>query len=116
MTKSHEEMYSIIVAAERERARVIAEMLQEAIIFVGKMVSPITRAIKNKLIVAEAKHNLYNMSNRQLADIGISRGDIEFVVDPKKKVNSKNKKKASWVAEDFADNFYGRLANLYSLR
>jgi uncharacterized protein YjiS (DUF1127 family) len=66
--------------ARLARAAAVAELVADATLWVSRQVGRLIAAVKAdaKLRVAEAQ--LYRMTDRELADLGLSRADIPFAV------------------------------------
>jgi uncharacterized protein YjiS (DUF1127 family) len=102
--------YQIRRNAEQARAQAIAEMVSTGFDTLSRAVRFLARPLVNRYRIMQAKNHLYDMTDRQLHDLGITRGEIEFVVDPKPKFP---KSKPSYFVEDFTESLTHRLANLY---
>lgn len=68
------DVQTMIAKAHTVRSEYVHEL-------VGDLVSSIKTGLKQASAKRKAKEQLYAMSNRELADIGITRGDIEFAVN-----------------------------------
>ena len=77
---SFEERRLLELRARYARAELMANSLGDAFLWVGRRFDRLVAAIKAdfKLRVAEAQ--LLRMTDRELADLGLARGDIPFAV------------------------------------
>jgi len=57
---------------------------------------------------------LYSMSERQLNDMGINRGDIENILNPERM--EKTQKKSSYFLENFLEGMFDRMSKTASMR
>jgi hypothetical protein len=77
---SFEQRHYLERRAREERAEVVAKMLGDAFRWLGRQYRQVVAALTAdyKLRIAEAQ--LYRMSDRELADLGLGRSDIPFAV------------------------------------
>ncbi|UYN96783.1 MAG: DUF1127 domain-containing protein [Enhydrobacter sp.] len=75
-----EQRHYIELRARHERAEVLSNLLGDALLWLGHQVRRLVVAVKGdyKLRLAEAQ--LHRMSDRELADLGLTRADITFAV------------------------------------
>ena len=66
--------------ARYARAELIANGLADAILWVGRQWRRLVEAVKADFRLRAAEDQLYRMSDRELADLGLARSDIHFAV------------------------------------
>jgi uncharacterized protein YjiS (DUF1127 family) len=66
--------------ARYARAEFVANGLADALVWVGRQYKRLVAAIKADFKLRAAESQLFRMSDRELADIGLCRGDIHFAV------------------------------------
>jgi uncharacterized protein YjiS (DUF1127 family) len=77
---SHEHRRMIEMDARYGRAAAIADALSNAILWVGVQYKRLAEAVKADFRLRAAESQLFRMSDRELADLGLSRADIPFAV------------------------------------
>lgn len=70
----------ILAEARREQAKVFAKYLRLAFTGVAHLVTAVFQSIARAVVQARQLSELTRLSDRQLADMGISRSDIPSVV------------------------------------
>lgn len=70
----------IEMRARYARAEMIAEVLTDAVLWVSRQVKRLVAAVKADYKLRAAEAQLYRMSDRELADLGMTRADIPFAV------------------------------------
>jgi uncharacterized protein YjiS (DUF1127 family) len=77
---AHDDRRVLERRARYERAAMLANVLTDAVLWLGRQVRRAVGAIKagRKLRAAEAQ--LYRMSDRELADLGLCRSEIPFAI------------------------------------
>ena len=68
-----------VVRAEVMRSMAVAEALQDFFIAVGRLAKAATAKVSKYMAYRRVYQTLSDMSDRELDDIGLSRGDIEIV-------------------------------------
>ncbi|MBS0541949.1 MAG: DUF1127 domain-containing protein [Proteobacteria bacterium] len=58
----------------------IADVVTDAILWVARQYKRGTAALKADFKLRAAEQQLFRMSDRELADLGLSRGDIPFAI------------------------------------
>jgi len=66
--------------ARYARAELIADGLADAILWVGRQWRRLVEAVKADFRLRAAEAQLYRMTDRELADLGLARSDIHFAV------------------------------------
>jgi uncharacterized protein YjiS (DUF1127 family) len=66
--------------ARYARAELVADALADAILWLGRQWRHLVDGIKTNFRLRAAEAQLYRMSDRELADIGLARSDIPFAV------------------------------------
>jgi len=66
--------------ARYARAEFVADGLAEALVWTGRQVKKLVAAVQTNLKQRAAESQLQRMTDRELADIGLSRADIPFVI------------------------------------
>lgn len=77
---SFEERRLLELRARYARAELMANSLGEAILWVGRRYSRLMAAIKADFKLRAAEAQLLRMTDRELSDLGLARGDIPFAV------------------------------------
>jgi len=77
---SHEERQRLELNARYARSRMIANLLTDAIVWVAGQFQRSTAALKANFKLRAAEAQLFRMSDRELADLGLCRADIPFAV------------------------------------
>ena len=79
-TLTFEERRLLELRARYARAELVANGLADALIWLGRQYSRFVGAIKTDFKLRAAESQLFRMSDRELADIGLCRADIQFAV------------------------------------
>lgn len=79
-TLTFEERRILELRARYARAELVANGLADALLWLGRQYSRFVAAIKTDFKLRAAESQLFRMSDRELADIGLCRGDIHFAV------------------------------------
>jgi uncharacterized protein YjiS (DUF1127 family) len=66
--------------ARYARAAMVADTLTDAILWIGRQLKRLGAAIKADYKLRAAEAQLLRMSDRELADLGLTRGDISFAI------------------------------------
>ena len=77
---SYEERRQAEMRARYARAEMVAEVLTDGLIWVGRQYKRLAAALKEDFKLRAAEAQLLRMSDRELADLGLSRADIPFAV------------------------------------
>ena len=77
---SFEERRMLELRARYARAEMVANGLADALVWLGRQYSRFVGAIKTEYKVRAAESQLFRMTDRELADIGLCRGDIPFAI------------------------------------
>lgn len=72
--------HMIELRARYARAEFVANSLGDALLWIGRQYGRLVGGIKADLKLRAAEAQLYRMSDRELADLGLARGDIQFAV------------------------------------
>lgn len=70
----------IELRARYARAELIADSLGDALLWIGRQYGRLVAGIKADLRLRAAEAQLFRMTDRELADLGLARGDIPFAV------------------------------------
>ena len=70
----------IELRARYARAEVMANALGDAVLWVGRLYNRLVAGIKADFKLRAAEAQLLRMSDRELADLGLARCDIQFAV------------------------------------
>jgi len=70
----------IELRARYARAEFVADALGDALLWIGRQYSRLVAAIKADLKLRAAEAQLLRMTDRELADLGLTRSDITFAV------------------------------------
>ncbi len=77
---SHEDRRLLEQRARYARAELVANALGDAALWLGRQWHRLVAGIKADFKLRAAEAQLFRMSDRELADIGLCRGDIAFAV------------------------------------
>lgn len=77
---SFEDRRMVELRARYARAEFVANALADGLLWLGRQYKRLVAAIKADYKLRLAEGQLHRMSDRELADIGLSRGDIHFAV------------------------------------
>jgi uncharacterized protein YjiS (DUF1127 family) len=66
--------------ARYARAEFVANTLGDALLWIGRQYGRLVAGIRADLKLRAAEAQLFRMSDRELADLGLARGDIQFAV------------------------------------
>ena len=77
---SYEERRRFEMRARYARAEMVAEALTDGIMWVVRQYKRLAAALKEDLKLRAAEAQLLRMSDRELADLGLSRADVPFAV------------------------------------
>ena len=77
---SHEDRHRLELNARYARSQMIAHLLTDAIVWVAGQYQRSTAALKANFKLRAAEAQLYRMSDRELADLGLCRADIPYAV------------------------------------
>jgi uncharacterized protein YjiS (DUF1127 family) len=75
-----EERRLLELRARYARAELMANSLGDALLWVGRQYSRLVAGFKADLKLRAAEAQLLRMTDRELADLGLARGDIQFAV------------------------------------
>ena len=75
-----EERRMLELRARYARAEMIGNTIGDALLWVGRQYQRLVLAIKTDFKLRTAESQLLRMTDRELADIGLCRGDIPFAV------------------------------------
>lgn len=70
----------IELRARYARAEFVADALGDALLWIGRQYGRLVAGIKADLKLRAAEAQLLRMTDRELADLGLARGDITFAV------------------------------------
>ena len=70
----------IELRARYARAEVMANALGDAVLWLGGLAAKLKKAVRADFRLRHAESQLYRMSDRELADIGLCRADVAFAV------------------------------------
>jgi hypothetical protein len=70
----------IELRARYARAEFVADSLGDALLWIGRQYGRLVAGIKADFKLRAAEAQLLRMSDRELADLGLTRGDITFAV------------------------------------
>jgi len=79
-TLTFEERRMLELRARYARAELVANGLADALLWLGRQYSRLVAAIKTDFKLRAAESQLLRMTDRELADIGLCRGDIPFAI------------------------------------
>ena len=77
---SHENRQLLEQRARYARAELLANALGDAALWLGRQWHRLVAGIKADFKLRAAEAQLFRMSDRELADIGLCRGDISFAI------------------------------------
>jgi hypothetical protein len=77
---SHDDRRILELRARYARSQMLANVITDAILWVGRQYQRSTAALKADFRLRAAEAQLYRMGDRELADLGLCRGDIPFAV------------------------------------
>lgn len=77
---SIEERRALEIRARYARAELLANLLTDGLLWLGKQAKRLVAALKADFKLRAAEDQLRRMSDRELADLGLCRADIEFAV------------------------------------
>jgi uncharacterized protein YjiS (DUF1127 family) len=77
---SFEDRRTFELRARTARAQLVADGLVDALLWVGRQWRRLVEGVKADIRLRAAESELYRMSDRELADLGLSRTDIPFAV------------------------------------
>jgi uncharacterized protein YjiS (DUF1127 family) len=77
---SHDDRRLLEMDARYARSRMLANVITDAILWVGRLYQRSTAALKADFRLRNAEAQLYRMGDRELADLGLCRSDIPFAV------------------------------------
>jgi hypothetical protein len=77
---SHEDRRLIEMNARYARAATVADKVSDAILWIGAQFKRFLDAARGDFRLRAAEAQLYRMTDRELADVGLSRADIPFAV------------------------------------
>lgn len=72
--------HMIELRARYARAEFVANALGDGLLWIGRQYGRLVAGIKADLKLRAAEAQLFRMSDRELADLGLARGDIQFAV------------------------------------
>ena len=72
--------HMIELRARFARAEFVANALGDGLLWIGRQYGRLVAGIKADLKLRAAEAQLFRMSDRELADLGLVRGDIQFAV------------------------------------
>ena len=79
-TLSFEDRRMLELRARYARAELVADGLADALLWLGRQCSRLIEAVRTNFKMRAAEAQLFRMSDRELADIGLTRGDIPFAI------------------------------------
>ncbi len=77
---SFEDRRMLELRARYARAEVVANGLADGLVWLGRQFDRLVAAIKTDIKLRAAEGQLLRMTDRELSDIGLCRGDIHFAV------------------------------------
>jgi len=80
MPLSLEDRRMLELRARYARAELVANGLADALLWLGRQYNRLIGAIKNDFKLRAAEAQLSRMTDRELSDIGLARGDIYFAI------------------------------------
>ena len=75
-----EERRMLELRARYARAEMVANNLADGLLWVGRQYKRLVSAIRTNFKLRAAESQLVRMTDRELADIGLCRGDIPFAI------------------------------------
>ncbi len=79
-TLSFEDRRMLELRARYARAELLANGLADLLLWLGRLYNRVVGAIKTDFKMRATEAQLFRMSDRELADIGLSRGDVHFAI------------------------------------
>jgi uncharacterized protein YjiS (DUF1127 family) len=76
----HDDRRLVETRARYGRAALLADSLTDTVLWAGRLVKRAAQAIKADFRLRAAEDQLFRMSDRELADIGLSRAEISFAI------------------------------------
>jgi uncharacterized protein YjiS (DUF1127 family) len=77
---SFEDRRMLELRARYARAEVVSNALADGLLWLGRQYKRLVAAVKQDYRLRLAESQLHRMSDRELSDIGLCRGDIHFAV------------------------------------
>jgi uncharacterized protein YjiS (DUF1127 family) len=77
---SYEERQMLEMRARYARAEVVANSLADVLVWLGRQYKRLVAAVRTDLKLRASESQLLRMTDRELADIGLCRGDIPFAI------------------------------------
>lgn len=77
---AHDDRRVLEMRARYERAAWLANILTDAVLWLGRQYRRAAAAIKANMKLRAAEDQLYRMSDRELADLGLCRAEIPFAI------------------------------------
>ena len=77
---SYEDRRMLELRARYARAEMMANSLADVLLWLGRQYTRFVTAVKADFKLRAAESQLFRMSDRELADIGLCRADIHFAV------------------------------------
>jgi uncharacterized protein YjiS (DUF1127 family) len=77
---THDDLRLIELRARYARAETLANLVGDAVLWLGRQYRRLASGIKADMKLRAAEAQLYRMTDRELADIGLCRGDIPFAI------------------------------------
>jgi uncharacterized protein YjiS (DUF1127 family) len=77
---SYEDRRMLELRARYARAEMMANSLADVLLWLGRQYTRLVTAVKADFRLRAAESQLFRMSDRELADIGLCRADIHFAV------------------------------------
>jgi len=77
---SHVDRQNLEMRARYARSEMLADNVSDAILWVVRLCKRGVDALKADFKLRAAEEQLFRMSDRELADLGLSRGDIPFAI------------------------------------
>lgn len=77
---SHDDRHLLEMRARYARSQMLANAITDAILWVGRQYKRGTAALTANFRLRTAEAQLFRMSDRELADLGLCRADIPFAV------------------------------------
>jgi len=79
-TFAHEDRLALEMRARYARAEMLGNLVSDAVLWIAGQVRRAAAAVKADLKLRTAEAQLFRMSDRELADLGLCRADIPFAV------------------------------------
>ena len=77
---SHEDRRLIEMNARYARAATVADKVSDAVLWVGAQFKRLVESVRADFRLRAAEAQLHRMTDRELADLGLSRTDIPFAI------------------------------------